>query len=278
MKLNKIPRVLPGTATIVAMLGLATASFGQVTNGSFETGTFSGWTTLGDTFITTGAIGTNPTDGTDQALLATATDGTGGYAAGTGTSSSATMESFLGLSSGSIAGVGNGSLVLGSAIKQSFTMLAGQTLTFNWDFLTNQTYNDGTSDSVAPLASNDDFSFVSLTEGGSQTVAKLADVFDGYKVDSGSAGGFDTAFKITPASNPFISETGYKTFTFTATETGTYTLGIGVVHASTGGEDGVNSGLLVDNAQVAPEPASLFGLSALCIGIGRKVRNRSKRV
>ena len=55
-------------------------------NGSFETGTFAGWNTLGAASVQTAAYGDAPTDGTHQALITT----------GTGSVPYSSMESFLG--------------------------------------------------------------------------------------------------------------------------------------------------------------------------------------
>ena len=56
-------------ATLTCSVPLAAPA--AVVNGSFETGTFTGWNTIGDTSIQTSAIGVAPTDGTSMALLTT---------------------------------------------------------------------------------------------------------------------------------------------------------------------------------------------------------------
>jgi hypothetical protein len=45
---------------------------GIITNGSFATGDFSGWSTIGNTSIQASAFGISPTNGNDQALISTA--------------------------------------------------------------------------------------------------------------------------------------------------------------------------------------------------------------
>jgi hypothetical protein len=82
---------------------------------------------------------------------------------------------------------------------------------------------------------------------------------------------------MTPITDPFLSETGYQTYTLTVATTGTYTLGVGVAHAVLAGQvdDGVNSALLVDNFQVVatPEPASIAGLGLLALACLRRRRS-----
>ncbi|GAA6622943.1 hypothetical protein [Scytonema sp. NUACC26] len=175
-----------------------------VINGSFETGDFTGWTTLGETSIETAAFGSSPTDKTYQALLSTA-----GV-----TFADSIIEDFLGLEAGSLDNLGNGNAITGSAIRQTFTAQAGDILTFNWNYLTNE---------VVPPAFND-FSFVSING-----LSELADRFFPSFVTSVT---------------PFVEETGFQTFSFTVPISGTYSLGIGVMDT---GDNMFNSGLLVDN-------------------------------
>ncbi|GGA04420.1 hypothetical protein CYANOKiyG1_16810 [Okeania sp. KiyG1] len=60
----------------------------------------------------------------------------------------------------------------------------------------------------------------------------------------------------------FFEETGYQSFSHTFSESGTYTLGFGVVDA---GDTVVDSGLLIDNVELTsvPEPGLIFGLSLI---------------
>ncbi len=221
-------------------------------NGGFETGDFTGWTTLGEISIETSAFGTGPTEGTSQASLSTA----GAAFAGS------IIEEFLGLDPGSLDQLGASLDVLpfpggvasqGSAIRQTFTANAGDILTFDWNFLTNETA------SFIPL---NDFSFVSIS----------------------SLSALGTTF---PPAGPlsmtqFFQETGFQPFSFTIPTTGTYTLGIGVTDWRDTTKDSV---LLVDNVQLAsvPEPTSTLGLLAFgALGAGsvlkRKQRHKGEAV
>jgi len=226
-------------------------------NGGFETGDFTGWTTLGETSIETSAFGSGPTQGTSQASLSTA----GAAFAGS------IIEEFLGLQAGSLNNLGTsldpftnapfpfppGSATQGSAIRQTFTANAGNILTFDWNFLTNEP-------SLFP--SLNDFSFVSIS-----SLSDLA----------------STTFPavISPMTR-FFQETGFQPFSFTIPTTGTYTLGIGVTDWRDTTKDSV---LLVDNVQLAsvPEPTSTLGLLAFgALGAGsvlkRKQRHKGEAV
>ncbi|BAY50012.1 peptidase domain-containing protein (plasmid) [Scytonema sp. HK-05] len=177
-----------------------------IINGSFETDDFTGWTTIGSTSIETSAFGTCPTEGTFQALLST----------GGATFSDAIIETFLGLEAGSLDNLGNGDVTQGSAIRQTFTANAGDILTVDWNFLTNE---------GAQVFPHNDFSFVSIS-----SQSELA----------------DTTFSssVTSLTTQFFEETGFQTFSFTIPTTGTYTLGLGVADV---GDDSIDSGLLIDN-------------------------------
>lgn len=274
---------------IVAALAAATffamPASAQVTNGGFESGggSYSGWTVVGDTTIQTSSLGTGPTEGTHDALLASQTDGSvnNSVPPGTGVGPSS-LESALGVNSGTLQAIGNGTPLLGSVTVQQISVVAGQHILFDWDFLTNQVYNDGTPDSYAPRSDNNDFAFFTLTpvgSPGSAHVGKLADTFYGFVANSGAPGGFQTGFTITPVTNPFISETGFQTMDYAPAASGNYILGMGVVHASTGIDDGINSAVLVDNVRLTtvPEPATCSLLAALCGGALLRRRRGAKR-
>lgn len=267
--------------------GIATAAFGcvlasqaalaQVVNGSFES-SFTGWSTIGDVLTQDAGLGSGPTDGQFDAFLASATDGSvnPNVPPGSGVSA-AQLETFLGLGSGSLSSLGHGTPVLGSAISQTLTIGNGDSLEFDWDFMTNQVYNDGTPDSYGPDSNNNDFAIVSLVQsGGGSSILILADTFFGYVNDPQAPGGFVTGFTITPATNPFVSETGFDTMALNSFVGGTYQLGFAVFHSTTGPDNGINSALLIDNVRVnsVPEPATLTVLGLCAAGL---LRRRSRR-
>lgn len=259
--------VLKGLSPLALTFAIGGIACAQISNGGFEQGggSFASWSTYGDTFIADSSLGSGPTEGLYDGLLSTATDGSGGYVPAGNGLSTASLESALNLTAGTLSSVGNGDGVIGSAISQLITVNAGDVVKFQWDFMTNQAYDDGTPDSIPPSVNNDDFAFASLAPVGptSGSVFKLADIFD--------------STTITPnVSNPFIAETGFHTFTWVAPSSGQYLLGIGVLHTTGVGvqEDGVNSGLLVDAASAVPEPATCVALAAGALGLLRRRRGR----
>lgn len=229
-----------GTACSIS-LGVVAAvqpASAQIVNGGFETGNFTGWTTTGNASIQTSAFGSGPTEGTFEALLST-----GGF-----TVPDFSLEAFLGLAPGSLDNLGNGNATSGSAIRQTFLAEAGEILTFDWNFLTNE-FTD-------PSNFFNDFSFVSLS-----VLSELG----------------DTTSIFMNSLTPFSQETGFQTFSFTIPTTGTYTLGIGATDVA---DSIVDSGLLVDNVQLTsvPEPTSTLGVLALgAFGAGSLLKRKRQQ-
>lgn len=232
-------------AGLVSLLGLA-GLFGAepasaaVLNGSFETGNFTGWETLGQPSINkTSAYGSDPPAGTSQALLST-------FCPARVNNRCKEDGNFLELSNFLNVNVLNlttlGDVFEGSALKTTFTVNAGDVLTFDWNFLTDSMNGD-------ERGLYNDFAFVTI----SGTVYELADTFSPFI-------GIltDTSFE---------NQTGYKTFSYSFTTAGTYILGVGVVDVGDGSSD---SGLFVDNVLLSspptptgvPEPASVLGVLA----------------
>lgn len=201
--------------------GSAEASFtlaavSSIANGSFETGDFSSWSTIGDTSIETDSLGIFPTDGTSQALISSGDSDAGGSV------EDSDLEEFLDLAPGALDGLAGGDAVEGSAIKQTFTAEAGDIVSFDWNFLTNEGTPSGTFNDTAFLNVNG-FTF-ELADTGSDFVN--ADGVDG-----------------------FLEQTDTQTLTFAISNAGTYSIGFGVVDV---GDGIVNSGLAIDNVAIAP--------------------------
>ncbi|MGD1910851.1 MAG: calcium-binding protein [Rivularia sp. (in: cyanobacteria)] len=190
-------------------------------NGGFETGDFTAWETIGDTSIETAEFGVIPTQGDFQALLTT----------DFGSVSDDILENFLGLNSGDIDGIGNGDATQGSALRKTITVEAGDVLSFDFNFLTNETTFDSDPETF------NDFGFVSIAPNSSSELA-------------------DTGTFLISSPTEFFEETDYDNFTFEFSEAGTYTVGIGVVDSQ---DTIVDSGLLVDNLKVVSADKAILG-------------------
>jgi subtilisin family serine protease len=174
-------------------------------NSGFEMGDFTGWQILGNTTIETDSFGSGPIQGTYQALATSSS----------GSVSDTEIEYFLELAPGSLDSLGNGDATSGSAIARSLTVSAGDQVSFDWNFLTNED---------TPTSHND-FAFVYIASDGLDTLANTHDTF-----------------VLSPTS--FYEETEFDTFSYTFPADGTFTLGVGVVDVE---DTVVDSGLLVDN-------------------------------
>ena len=222
---------------------------------------------IGDVGVRGTYQGIAPTQGSNQLLLTTinnanaSSDPISGGAPSNQSGSNAvtitSIDSFLGIPSGTIRnGVGAGSAAgtEGSAFKLTITLGVGEVLSFNYQFLTQE-------DVFVTAGYHRDFAFATLSLGGSLQNYTVLDTAD-------------NALITPPDQTPFPYAADPGVFTFTATSAGTYTLGIGVVDATT---TDIISGLLVDNIAVSPIPepstyALLAGGGMLLLGWKRRRR------
>jgi hypothetical protein len=172
----------------------------------FETADFTNWTTTGNTSIKTDSFGVSPTEGQYQAFITN----------GSGSISDSQIETQLGLTQGTLDGLGNGNATQGSLLESlTFTVEAGDSLSFDWNYLsgegTNSSYND--------------FAFAALSNGEVFTLA-------------------NTQSELVSSNTTFGYETGFNTFEYTFAQGGTYTLALGISDVQ---DTAVDSGLLIDN-------------------------------
>jgi len=230
------------TKTLLLMLACAVSAplsaKAAVINGGFETGTLAGWTVAGSGQATTSSIGVTPTVGTFQGYIET----TGNF-----TATAPVVVASLGVSGPAIIGLGAGTPTNGSGISQDVTVLAGDTLTFDWNFLT---------DELDQTPTYNDFGFFSVAGATYLLASRNSSI---YNIVSPPAG--------------FDGQTGWATGSYTFPAAGTYKIGFGVFNV---GDAGHNSVLLLDDVSIpTPEP-STFVLLAIGLSSGLLLRRRHK--
>lgn len=249
MRYVAIPRSCQGLARGLLASVLSLVSFAAlpvqaaITNPGFEDApALTGWNTHGSNVVQMdGTIGVAPIDGAYQALLST-----GDGAPGASPITSGSMETILGLPSGTLDAFSLNFTTEGSVMTQTFSANAGDILSFNWNFLTDENpfevdYND--------------YGFYTLTNVTSP-IALLGDTFS----------------SLNPLVGGFAWETGYSLVSLTLPVTGLYTLGFGIVDV---GDDQVDSGLLIDGLALSgapvtatPEPSSIALMASGLAGLG----------
>lgn len=237
-----------------AALGLALMAAGSqalaapLANGNFAGG-LAGWTADGNASVQPPLAGPSPSGDAAQALIANS-GVLPTYALGSAPAlSGAALVAAVGIGAPALDAlkrVGDtGNVVFGSALTQAFTSGAGDKLSFNWNFLSDEANN--------PLGN--DFAFVVLDG----VATRLANTFTPQG----------------PTASVFTFETGYAPFT-ASLSAGAHTLSIGVVDVN---DSLGSSALLVDHVGVTavPEPpvwALMLAGVAAGIGLVRKVPGR----
>lgn len=230
--------------TLALAAALAAASLGaqaqSLSNGDFSAG-LAGWQVLGDASVQndTGAnelwLTTASLDFEDDFPLPAGALNRSGQGAATGG-----LESFVGIAAGALdPDPANGLQAYeGTAVRQSFSAAAGDTLIFDWDF--------GTSDNFA------DYAFA---------------VVDGQFFRLGGSGEATL-----PGRLGNLLQTGEQSFSLSFASGGMHSVAFGVVDV---GDYGVTSTLAVSGVQVVPVPepgALLLMLAGLGIAVGASRR------
>lgn len=270
---------------LFSVFGLSTFAFAtpsyaaSFSNGSFENN-LDDWMTAGDVSVQGTFDGSSPTDGSSQVLLTTGSTvtqdeqplpvGTYNFSGNDIVSTQFPgfdLQAFLGIDPDALDVASNfPGLNLspneGSAIKQSFSSDTDFSVSFDWNFLT----NDG---DVPGLSSTRDYAFVILTKDGEAPIVQTLD---------SSSGDFPSSLN----GINFNQQSGLNAFDSGLLSAGDYHLAFGVVDIS--GTD-KTSALLVDNVfvdrvqspQPVPEPGTLLGLSAVVglAGFSKKLQRKS---
>lgn len=240
MNIHLISRTC-GAAFCFALAGASPLAWGApLANGNFAGG-LGAWTADGNASVQPLLAGPSPSGDAAQALIANS-GVLPTYALGSAPAlGGAALVAALGIPAPALEALkragDTGNVVFGSALSQSFTSGAGDKLSFNWNYLSDETSN--------PLGN--DFAFVVLDG----VVTRLANTFTPQG----------------PTTSVFTFETGYAPFTATLSA-GAHKLSIGVVDVN---DSLGSSALLVDHVAVATvsEPAEwsliLAGLSAMTV-------------
>lgn len=256
MRYSALPRSGQGLACglLASILSLVTFAAlpvqAAITNPGFEDSpALTGWNTHGSNVVQMDStIGVSPIDGTYQALLSTGIGAPGASPITTGS-----METILGLPSGTLDLFSLNFTTEGSVMTQTFSANAGDMLSFNWNFLT---------DELPFEIDFNDYGFYTLTNVTSPIVS-LGDTFS----------------PLNPLVGGFAQETGYSLISLTLPATGLYTLGFGIVDV---GDYVVDTGLLIDGVQLtaanvaAPEPSSVALMASGLAGLGYWRRRQLK--
>ena len=235
-------------ALLAAAFAGTQASAAPLQNGDFATGSLApGWTAAGNTSVENLLAGPAPSGKPFQAFIGNV--GVSLYALGSGSAlPEAGLSAALGLATGQLAGLKQagdiGDVAFGSAIQQSFTANAGDQVSFNWNFLSDESSN----------ANGNDFAFL-LFDG---TLTRLANTFTPQQ----------------PTATVFTSESGFQPSSFAISTSGLHSIAFGVVDVN--GALGA-SALLVDDVRVTavPEPSSvmllLAGLAVVAVTARRRI-------
>ncbi len=237
------------TSVLVASIALLFAGNAMaVTNGNFSNG-LTGWSTLGDVKHQFGSVAlTNASSiyEDDFPELAGAFNASGNDVALAAVAGG--IEEFSGLPLGTLDLNAIDAAFEGSVIKQTFNVNAGDTLSFNWNFFTNE----------APTGN--DYAFIVING----VVTLLANPTMAMSPSVGFA--FTTGYQ--------SFSTGMQSYSQSFSSATSVTLAFGVVDVA---DAGVSSALWIDNVAVVPEPDTYAMLLAGFGLIGFTARHRKNK-
>jgi len=230
------------TVLLAAICAAATPTLSRaaIINGGFETGDLTGWTLAGSGFATGSGIGVTPPEGSFQGYIETT---------GNLTDPGMAVIASLGVPGSAILALGAGTPVNGTGLSQSVTVSAGDTLSFDWDFLT---------DELSEPSMYNDFGFFTISSSAFLLASRNSSTYD-----------------VTSPPPGFEGQTDWMTQSYTFPSAGTYTIGFGVLNV---GDPGYDSALLIDAVMIpVPEPASIVLLaSGLSVFVLRQRRRRAE--
>jgi len=235
----KLKTLLPALVLCFATPFASAASFSDHFDGGLV-----GWTALGDVAIVDGvaALTTASASFEDDIGLALNLSGNDPLAVGMPDG----LEQGLGLPLGALDGDVLSQATEGSALVRTFSVSAGDRLSFDWMLSTLDTADNGLGL---------DYAFIVI---GSQ------------RIDLATA-----ASAAQPGSSPYAAQTGWNTFEYVFSTSASVTLGIGVVDVL---DYGTSSQLQLDNFAIAavPEPETYAMLIAGLGLVGAIARRRAR--
>ncbi|WP_026224378.1 PEP-CTERM sorting domain-containing protein [Methyloversatilis thermotolerans] len=235
----KLKALISALALSFAAPFAAAASFGD----TFDSG-LSGWTALGDVAIVDGAVALTTASASFEDDIGLALNLSGNEALAAGIPDG--LEHGLGLSPGALDGDVLSQATEGSALVRTFSVSAGDRLSFDWMLSTLDTASSGFGL---------DFAFV---------------VIDGVRIDLAAA----TSASL-PGSGPYATTTGWKSFEYVFASGGQIKLGIGITDVA---DYAISSRLDIDNFAITavPEPES-YAMFVAGLGlIGALARSRRR--